>query len=406
MVVLPVGLLSLIALLWSAPLIAGSVFGKPELAPLIRALGLGVPFMSLRTVLLAATRAVKVIKYTVVSLAAQAVSALVLAIPLLALGVGSQAIAFSYVASHVLGAGLALYFYLQAIPIKERSFEKHSLRQMVKFSLPLSLNNWMHFANERTEVFFLGLLPGAVDVGIYNMAWRVAGLELVFVESLNQILAPFASDLSHRQAHGQLETLYKATAKWSFTGAFMLFLIFALFSERIMNVFDPAFVAGSGVLVAVGFAQLINTATGPCGTVLVMSGRSDLSLLNTIALFAISITLDWLLIPSYGLVGAAVAGTLAIVSINLLRIAEVWLTLRIHPFKWSFAKPVVAGLSSLTIVVGLRTFVHSGTVALDLAYSLLLVVTYVVIIYLLKLDAEDTLVINALRRRILGPQRA
>lgn len=405
-IVLPMGLVLLLALLWTADVIATGVFDKPQLSPLIKALGLSVPFMSLQALLLAATRAFKMMKYTVVVQVTQPLAALALAILLMALGTGVQALALSFAVSHVLAAGLALYYYLGVILTEETNPEELSLGQMVRFSLPLSLTNWIQFANERTEVVFLGLLPGAVDIGIYSIAWRVAALETIFVHSLNQILAPFASDLSHRQALKQLEDLYKTSAKWTFAGALVFFLVFALFADTIMNVFDPAFVAGSGVLVALGLAQLINAATGPCGTVLIMSGRSDLSLLNTIVLFVTGVTLDWLLIPNYGLTGAALAGSLALIVVNLLRVVEVWLTLRIHPFRWSFAKPIVAGLSGLGVVYVFRTFSHSRVLALDLAHSLLLVVTYITVIYLLKLDREDTLVIDAVRRRILGAKQA
>lgn len=401
-VVLPVGLLVALALLWSTDLLAESVFRKPQLAPLIAALALSVPFRSLAVVLTAATRAVKIMRCTVVVLAVQALAALLLAIPLLAFNMGLQAVAISYVVSSILAAGLALYYYVTLIYSKEKAQEKFPLGQMVRFSLPLSLSSWTHFANERTEVFFLGLLPSAVDIGIYNIAWRLAGLETIFLESLDQILAPFASDLTHRRALEQLEALYKTTAKWGFTGALAFFLVFALFSERIMLVFDPAFLAGSSVLVALGFAQLLNACTGPCGTVLIMSGHSGISLVNTIALFGISVGLDWLLIPPYGLSGAALAGLLAVVTINLLRVGEVWWLLRIHPFKWSFVKPIVAALSSVALVIGLRSVFQAEGLVMDLAYALLLIVAYMACIYLLKLDAEDALVINAVRGRILG----
>lgn len=399
---LPIGLLFLLLLLASADLIAVGVFGKPQLAPLIRALGLSVPFMSLQVSLLAATRAAKIMKYSIQVWVLQPLAGLVLAAVLLASDLGAQAIALSFAASHVLGAGLALFYYLRAVATKEERDAPLSIRSLVRFSLPLSLNSLVHFANERTELFFLGLLPSAVDVGIYNIAWRMAGMETVFRESLEQIFAPFSSELSHRQEIKQLGALYKTTAKWSFAGALMLFVIYFLFAERIMGVFDPSFIAGSGVLIALGVAELINAATGPCGTVLIMSGRSGLSLMNTVALFGLSIGLDWFLIPRYGLAGAGVAGAVAVILVIFLRVMEVWLTLGIHPFKWSFAKPTMGGLLGAALVYVLRTFIYRGGLVADLMYSLLFVVTYIAMIYSLKLDTEDKLVLGAVRRRITG----
>jgi O-antigen/teichoic acid export membrane protein len=399
---LPVGLLLMLILLASADPIADGIFGKPQLAPLIRALGLSVPLVCLQSSLLAATRALKAMKYSVYVWVLQPLAGLVLAVLIMAYGLGMQAVALSFTVSNLLGAGLALVFYLRVIATTQESGEVISLRSMARFSLPLSLNTLVHFANERTELFFLGLLPSAVDVGIYNIAWRMAGMQTVFRESLEQIFAPFSSDLSHRRKIKQLEALYKATAKWSFVWALMLFLIFVLFADTIMGVFDPTFVAGGAVLVALGLAQLINAATGPCGTVLVMSGRSDLSLMNTIVLLGVSIGLDWLLIPKHGLAGAALAGSVAVTLVIFLRVIEVWLTLRIHPFKWSFAKPIIAGLLGTGLVHVLRTFVYQGPLLADLMYSLLFVAVYIAVIYLLKLDAEDMVVFDALRRRIAG----
>ena len=401
-VALPIGLLVTLAILLSADFLASNIFNKPELAFVIRALGLSIPFMTLQSSLLAGTRSLKVIKYSVYVWFFQPSAALLLAIPLLVFGYGMPAVALSYVASYILGASLALYFYLGLIPHTRKTQERFPLGQMVKFSLPLSMTQWMHYLNERTEVFFLGLLPGAIDIGIYNIAWRIAGLETVFHLSLDQILAPISSDLSHRQALNQLDVLYKTTTKWAFTGALLLFLIFSTFSKTIMNFFDPAYVAGAGVLVALSFAQLINAGTGSCNTILIMSGYSNLSLLNTIVLLVVSIVLDWLLIPSHGLAGAAVAGAVAIILVNIMRVLEVWLTLKIQPFRWSFIKPIMAGLFGFAIIYILRTFVYSGGLFLDMLYALLFSVIYMVLIYLLKLDAEDEIVLRAVRRRLSG----
>lgn len=397
---LPAGLVIMLVLLGSADLIAVSIFKKPELALLIRALGLSVPFMSLQGSLLAGTRARKIMTYTVIVSVVQPLAALGWAVCLMALGYGVQAVAVAYVLSYALGAALALFYYLRLIPRKYRTRERFPLRRMFRFSIPLALNDLINYTNTRTEVFFLGLLPGATPVGIYNIAWSISGTESMFVAALSSIISPFTSDLSHRRAISQLESLYKTTAKWAFTGALMAFLIFLFSAQTIMNVFDPAYVAGAGVLITLGFARLLCTTTGSAGTVLIMSGRSDLSLLNTIIVFPTTIGLDWLLIPRYGLAGAAMAGALTVILADFLRVVEVWLTLRIHPFTWSIAKPIIAGLLGLAVAYSLRAAVGATSLWVEMVYWAIFVVIYLVMIYLLKLDAQDRLVLSALRRKM------
>lgn len=401
-VVLPASLLLTLALWLAAGPIASGIFDKPLVAPLVRALALSIPFMTVQSSLMAATRALKIMRYSVAVSVIQPLAALILAIGLMATGFGINEVALSLVASWIVGAGLALFFYFRLMPRVVRGGARYPLRQMLKFSLPLSFTKWIEFANERTEIFFLGLLPGAVDIGIYNVAWRLAVTETIFRQSLEQIVAPFGSDLSHRRQIKELEALYKTTAKWSLTGALPLFLIFWLFGPTIMGVFDPAYVAASSVLLVLGFAQLVNASTGPCGMLLIMSGRSDLSLLNIVVLFTTSIGLDWLLIPQHGLAGAAVAGAVSILLVTLLRVTEVWLTLKIQPFKWSAAKPIAAGLVSAALVQGLRRLIPVESLGTEIIACLLMLASYVAIIYLLRLDAEDMLVIGAVKRKFGG----
>jgi len=399
-IVLPFGFLMMFILLMFADTIAVNIFNKPELTSLIRAQGLSVPFISLNVSLLAATTVLRTTKYMATIWVFQPLIGLLIAIPLLVYDMGLQAVALSLTVSHMLASGLAIYFYMRVIYCKEKGASRVSLLNLIKFSLPLTFMQWINFANERTELFFLGLLPGAIDVSIYKMADSLAGLEPTLRESLGWILAPFSSDLSHRKEIKQLETLYKTTAKWSFALALALFLIFLLFAESIMNFFDPTFTIGTGVLIALGFAQLISASTGPSNTILIMSGRSELSLLNTIILIVVGIALGWFIIPIYGLAGAALSGAVTVTLLTLLQVSEVWLTSHIHPFKRSFAKPIMAGLISFILIQIMRTYIYSGSILIVVLYSLIYVAAYITLLYILKLDPEDKYVLNAILHKI------
>ncbi len=403
---LSIGILFLLAILALANPLSNTVFHKPELTPLIRSFGFIIPILAAQNLLLASTRALKIMKCSVYVTTLQQSSALVLAIILLALKMGVQVIAISLVVSYVLALGLAVYFYLKIIPRNIPGARPFSISELMKFSIPLSLTRWIQYANDRTEVLFLGLLPNVVNVGIYRIAWSLAGLETMLRLSLEQILAPFSSDLSYRKKISHLENLYKTTAKWGFTFALLITLVYTLFAKQIMNIFSPAYIAGASVLIALAFAQLFNESTGACGTILIMSGRSDLSLLNTIILLVSSIGLDWLLIPKYGLSGAAAAGAATIILVNFLRVIEVWITLHIHPIKWSFIKPVIAGLMSTLVIAGVRLISNTNSVLDTILQVIVFISAYLLFIWLMKLDAEDMLVVQALARKFIKPKPA
>jgi O-antigen/teichoic acid export membrane protein len=133
-----------------------------------------------------------------------------------------------------------------------------------------------------------------------------------------------------------------------------------------------------------------------------MAGRSDLSFFNTAILFISSVALDWTLIPRFGLSGAAFAGAFTIVLVNILRVTEVWMLLRIHPFTLSFLKPIIAGLVGGAVVLGMRAFPGAAGPWNDLMQGLVFVTIYCAMILLLRLEAEDLLVLRAIQRRISG----
>ncbi len=403
---LSIGLLFLLAILALATPLSNAVFHKPDLAPLIRAFGFVIPILAAQNLLLASTRALKIMKCSVYVTTLQQSSALIIAILLFLLKMGVQVIAVSLVVSYALALGLAIYYYLKTIPRNIPDARSLSIRELMKFSIPLSLTRWIQYANDRTEVLFLGFLPNVINVGIYRIAWSLAGLETMLRLSLEQILAPFSSDLSYRKKITHLENLYKTTAKWGFTFALLITLVYTLFAKQIMNIFSPAYIAGASVLITLAFAQLFNETTGACGTILIMSGRSDLSLLNTIVLLVSSIGLDWLLIPKYGLTGAAAAGAMTIILVNLLRVIEVWITLRIHPIKWSFIKPVIAGLMSTLVVAGVRLLSNSTSILDTILQVIVFITAYLLFILLMKLDVEDMLVIRALTHKFSKPKPA
>ena len=149
--------------------------------------------------------------------------------------------------------------------------------------------------------------------------------------------------------------------------------------------------------------QMIMAGTGSTGLMLTMTGRPHINLLNSALLFVTSILLNIYMIPRYGIIGAAWVSALSFGTIQLLQLVEVWYLLGMHPFNVEFLKPILSCLFSALLLtaishVGLNT---TNTLIIIIILSALFLISYGGFLWLLKLSAEDRIILNNLRERLL-----
>jgi O-antigen/teichoic acid export membrane protein len=186
-------------------------------------------------------------------------------------------------------------------------------------------------------------------------------------------------------------------------------MVLVLYPQAILNVFGASFVAGTTVLVLLAFAELMNAGTGICGPLIDMTGHTRVKLANTILWTVLLIGGDALLIPRWGVVGAATASLIAIGTVNVVTVAEVWILERLIPYDRSFWKPVVAGLAALTAGFALRAWMPVGTdIGRAIGQGIAVGGIYGGLMLLFGLEPDDRLVFQRVvskTRRVLARRR-
>jgi len=381
------------------------IFDKPSLVPILKIMAFSIPVSSLGKVLIASLQGIKLIKYKV--LVQQVLipsSRLICVVLTIAFGYQLVGIAWSYVMAEVLGIIYSAYFLFKSFPeIRQKSLTTYEMKKITFFSLPLLFSGMFNRIVARADILIMGHFLSATMVGIYGIAQRFLPLIMMPLGAFNSIFAPIISDLFARKRKEDLETQFKTVAKWVFMASLPIFMLFTFFSKEILSIFGSGFVAGSLAMMILCAGQMVNTATGSVGFVLMMTGRPFADLLNSGLLCVTNILLNIYLIPRYGIVGAACASAFSITAIQLLRLAEVWCFLRMHPYRWDFFKPLFSGLFAVSIVTMLSHSVMSTAQIFGLPILVtLFLLSYVGFLWLLKLSPDDHLVLNCLRRKLFG----
>jgi O-antigen/teichoic acid export membrane protein len=106
-----------------------------------------------------------------------------------------------------------------------------------------------------------------------------------------------------------------------------------------------------------------------------------------------------LLIPSFGLIGAAVARMSGNVVNNGLRLLQVWRTMGLHPYTLDYWKPIAAGAASTGLalavvqVVALRPGVQTAVVA-----GVVVTTSYIGLLLLFGLSIQDREALQAIKK--------
>jgi O-antigen/teichoic acid export membrane protein len=176
----------------------------------------------------------------------------------------------------------------------------------------------MQVINSRVDSLMLGAMQGTDQVGIYSAAIRGADLITFGLIAANATLAPTIAGLF---SQGELKRLQRVL-----TGSARLVLLFTLvvgtvlivFGQWFLALFGPEFVAGYTALVILSVGRIINAATGSVATVLVMTGYERTVALAVGLGSVLNIVLNFLLIPSYGMNGAALASSASMILWNVV----------------------------------------------------------------------------------------
>lgn len=219
----------------------------------------------------------------------------------------------------ILAIILAFYYPKRLTPIGLPQSNKDLLR----LSFPLLLSAAFIFISNWTDIFMLGIMASKSEVGIYNVAYKLASISLIVISAVNTVLAPKISELYSRNDISTISIEIKRST-WMITAATIpIFLILVIFSKEILSFFGDEFVQGQKLLIVVSVGLLFNALSGSVGQVMSMTSHQKELRNFTLISAATNILLNYFLIKSQGALGAALASVSSNVLLNVMCIVYV-----------------------------------------------------------------------------------
>jgi O-antigen/teichoic acid export membrane protein len=297
------------------------LFDQPGFEPVLRSFLLAIPLIALYTMQAQALQGLRKIAKSMITLNVIVPAALLLMMLLSPVTSATTLVGYFNIAC-LLTLGIGAVLWIQSAPLKtsKESFPSDLLR---KTCMPLWAVAVLSQVVQWSSQLMLGAWSTSEEVAFFATAQRTAMLTSFVLFAVNAIAAPKFAAMYAKGDHDGLKRLAIISVRLMLLAAVPALALMLLFPEWLMSFFGEEFRVASTALVILALGQFVNIATGSVGYLLSMTGLERKVRDNAFLSALIGVTLGFVLIPSYGLLGASVATAIAIASQNLLGVYQV-----------------------------------------------------------------------------------
>jgi len=202
---------------------------------------------------------------------------------------------------------------LIALIVIVKKFQKISFKTttntwaFLRESFPMMLSSTIMIFLGWMDTFILGIYEPDESIGIYNVALKLALVTSFSIEAINSSLAPKIANLYVNNLKEKFLSLIKFSTRLNFILTLFIVSVLIIFNESFLSIFGEDFKAGSIALIILCSIHLINSSVGSVGIIMQMTGKQKQYQYIAIISLCINLLLNFILIPKYGINGAAVA---------------------------------------------------------------------------------------------------
>ena len=411
--VVPVAILGIAfaTLIWLNAEAIARVFGGEDheetIAGIIRVMAPVVPMASVFLALLGATRGFNTMVPSVVlnrlgkSIIQPGAAALILAT-----GGTITALTVGWTAPWVLGLLISIV-WLQRLVRRDRGSAAEPGRstrllatRFWRFTAPRSFAAMFRVGVQWIDVLLVGAVMTPADAAIYAVASRLLQLGLFVAVSVGQVAQPMFAGLLAAGHTDRARQVYQTATGWQVAVVWPQYVVASFFAALLLRTaFGASYVEGAVVVAILAISTMIGSAAGPVDMLLLMAGKSTWSLWNTGITLTVNIVLNLILIPRYGIVGAAVSWSISRLVANALPLAQVASYLRLHPFGKGTLL-AATGASAIYGTLGLATWlIDDQHLGWFFAYLFIATALYAVFLRRFRHELELPMAWQSFRRR-------
>ena len=193
-----------------------------------------------------------------------------------------------------------------------------STKELLKTASPFFVSGFLMYLLNWTSIIILGLMVNQKELGIYNIAFKIANLGMLIIVSISTIITPKIAQLYGENNFEELKKTIQAATRLVSILTIPAVIIIIVFNKMILSFFSPEAIVGGNALIILILGILINAMAGNGDQILNMTNNQNILRNIILICFISNVLLCIVLISFYGILGAAIASLFTNLLLNIL----------------------------------------------------------------------------------------
>lgn len=368
------------AMFFSSEFLALVIFSEPALVAPLKVFSIAIPFFVFISLTLSLFRGQEEAFYkTVIDDFVWSGSVLVLISIAAVYSHNIVNVTYAYLAATAISALISILIYSRRYEYS-LTLSRTKIKKLLLFSWPLFIISLFGVLNRWFDVLMLGWIGASSEAGIYDVAFSLAGYVALLLEIVGFMFLPVISNFHAKGKKSRIRELYRTATRWMITASVPIVAAALIFPRELIQIlFGSEYISASLPLSILAIGFFYKVLKGPSEVTLISMGKNRKLLVGKSIIAFLIVSLNLLLIPFYGIVGAAVSTLIAYLVGDSTILWFARDELESLPHDIGFLKIIMAGLAASIPTAVVNSYLNPGLmvsvllgVILTIVYLLLL----------------------------------
>jgi len=236
--------------------------------------------------------------------------------------------------------------------------DKNLLRTIGAVSLFSILNGFSVIMIQNVDLIMVNKMLGLDAAGIYAICFFFGIAVSLPARSIYKIANVAAAEAWKNNDRKTLQDIYEKSCLTLFIIGSFIFLGIWLNIDNIMCILRPEYQSGKWVIFFIGLGCLLDMATGANSSLMGTSKYYKVQSYLLLILVVLLVALNLVLIPIYGLTGAAVSSAASLGVLNLLRYLFLYFKYDLQPYNLRFIYVILIGAAAYFLAFAIPVTFH------------------------------------------------